>query len=335
MAKPVKLKSIEDIALACGVSISTVSRALNNEPGISSETRRKILEIARQQNFTPKSRKRPLVRSQLDLLVVVPEEEELAVNPFLNVSELLGAINESFRTERKRVEIITVDRFARYLDTERPGCDGILFAYRGVEEPLREKLRELRIPHIFLSRSFADDNYVSCNGLKGTLHLVELLIGTGHRRIGYFGNEGNYSNADRFRGYRLALAEAGMSAPAGMVFPDGSRPESIAKAAEFFASNKCDAVACFNDFQAVALINEFASMGVRVPADVSVTGFDDSPLSRVSRPPVTTIALPTFEMAFLAARWLRDNILNRLDRALRIEVDGTLILRKSVGKRKP
>ncbi|TAL36194.1 MAG: LacI family transcriptional regulator [Spirochaetes bacterium] len=333
MLKIKKLKSIEDIAVACGVSISTVSRALNNEPGISSKTRQKILKMAQEQNFTPRTRKRPLVRSQLDLMVVVPEEEELSANPFFNVSELLGAINESFRTERKRVEIITAENFAHYIDVERPGCDGILFAYRGIEEALRKRLRDRKIPHVFLSRSFADDNYVSCNGIKGVLQLVEHLLATGHRRIGYFGNEGNPNNADRLRGYRLALAESGTALPADLVFMNRGALDSCRPAAEFFAAKKCDAVACFNDFQAVTLINELAALGKRVPADVSVTGFDDSPLSRVSRPPVTTIALPTFEMAFLASRWLRDNILNRLDRSLRIEVDGTMVVRKSVRRK--
>jgi DNA-binding LacI/PurR family transcriptional regulator len=333
MAKTSRVRNIVDIAEKCGVSISTVSRALNNEPGISSRTRQKILKAAEQLKFTPKKRKRPRNRSNLDLMVVVPEQDELSVNPFFNVSELLGAINEAFRNEKKRIEIITVENFARFIDADRPDCDGILFAYRGVDDVLRRRLRSHEIPYIFLSRSIPDDNYVTCNNLKGVLGLVQYLAAHGHMKIGYFGNASNPNNADRLRGYRIGIAEAGVMNGGEVVFTGESSVEPAAGAAKFFIEHGCDAVACFNDYMAVSLINELNALGRNVPGDISVTGFDDSPLSRVSRPAVSTVALPTYEMAFLASRWLRDNIMNRMNRAIHIEVDGKMAIRESVRTR--
>ncbi len=334
MAKPSRVRNIVDVARKCGVSISTVSRALNNEPGISSRTRQRILKTAEELKFTPKKRKRPRNRSNLDLMVVVPEQDELSVNPFFNVPELLGAINEAFRNEKKRIEIITVENFALFIDADRPDCDGILFAYRDVDDTLRQRLRNHGIPYIFLSRSISDDNYVSCNNLKGVLRLVQYLAANGHNKIGYYGNASNPNNTDRLRGYRTGLTEAFAGCGKELEFIAVSPAEPVSGAARFFINRGCDAVVCFNDYMAIGLINELNAFGRRVPGDISVTGFDDSPLSRVTRPAVTTVALPTYEMAFLASRWLRDNIMNRINRTIHIEVDGTMVTRESVMKRR-
>ena len=109
-----RARRLEDIARRCGVSISSVSRVLNNEPGVSADTRRRVLAAAGQQEFRPRPRKRHLSRALLDLLVVIPEEEELSANPFLNISELAGAIGEAFRDEKKRIEVAPIGDFSRF-----------------------------------------------------------------------------------------------------------------------------------------------------------------------------------------------------------------------------
>ena len=328
-----KAKSIEDIAKECEVSASTVSRVLNNEPGISAETRQKVLKVVENHKFSLQKRKRPLKRSQLNLVIVVPEEEELSVNPFFNISELLGAINEAFQEEKKRVEVVSIVDFEGYIDEERPAIDGILLVYRSISEKVRNRMKDLNIPYIFLSRVFHDDNYVSCNYYKGTLDLATLLIENGHKRIGYLGNYSNPNNIDRYRGYKTALNEASLSHNEDFIYKADSLFSVNDEAAIFFINQKCDAVICFNDYMAINLINELQKQGKIIPDHISVTGFDDSPLSKVYKPAITTIQQPTFEMSFLASRWLRDNILNRKSRDLRIEVDGRLIRRESVVER--
>ncbi|MCU0843821.1 MAG: LacI family transcriptional regulator [Spirochaetes bacterium] len=322
---------LEDIAKRCGVSISSVSRVLNNEPGVSAETRKRILAAAGQHEFRPRSRKRHLTRSMLDLLVVIPEEEELSANPFLNISELVGAISEAFRAEKKRVEIAPIGDFLHSLGGEATGVDGVLFAYRSIGESERRKLVDLKIPYVFISRVIPGENYVSCNYFKSMLTLTRIMIESGHRRIGYLGNAGNPNNTDRCRGYTTAVREAGnldiMDLSVDSIFGVDE------KTARGCLEHGCDAVLCFNDYMAIGLINRLQGMGVSVPGDVSVTGFDDSPLRRVAVPLLTTVRQPTSEMAFLASRWLRDNILNRSNRRLCIEVEGEIVLGDSVRAR--
>lgn len=324
---------LEDIAQMCNLSISSVSRALNNEPGISSETRQKVLKIAEQHNFTPRKRKRPLTRSLLTLLIVIPEEEELSVNPFLNISELIGAINEAFQYDKKRVEVVSITDFETYIQEDVLDLDGIIIAYRNISDTAKKRMKELNIPYIFISRVCAAENYVSCNYYKGTLHLTKILIDSGHKRIGYFGNKANPMNLERFRGYSTALFEAGFDLhqiKENYVLMLDSMFKIGRKEAAFFIKQQCDAVICFNDYMAINLSNELIASGIKIPEDLSLTGFDDSPLRKVYKPLMTTIRQPTFEMGFLASRWLRDNILNRKSRELHIEVDGKYLEGESI-----
>jgi LacI family transcriptional regulator len=111
----------------------------------------------------------------------------------------------------------------------------------------------------------------------------------------------------------------------GIILEVGSINEVDGATARFFIERGCDAVICFNDNFAIRMITELNGMGVSVPDDISITGFDDSPARRVFRPLITTISLSTFDLCFFASRWLRDNILHRETRELRLEVDGTLL----------
>lgn len=333
MGKTSTSKTLEDIAKKCDVSISSVSRVLNNEPGVSADTRTRVLQVAEEYNYTPQKRKRPLTRSKLEILVVVPEEEELSVNPFLNIPELVSAISEAFREEKKRIEIVSIKDFENIQKEDLYITDGVLIAYRDVSTPLRELMRSQEIPYVFLSRCISDENYVVCNSYKGMLKICQHLIDTGHNTIGYLGNKSNLNNADRHRGYATAILEAGLRYNVNLVHDVESIYDVDSTAAEYFIQQGCDAIVSFNDYMAIRLINELAGAGKKIPEEISVTGFDDSPLRKVYKPLLTTIRQPMYEMGFLASRWLRDNILYKSNRMLKIEVEGELLKADSVQKR--
>ncbi|MBN1531289.1 MAG: LacI family DNA-binding transcriptional regulator [Spirochaetes bacterium] len=326
--------NLETIARRCNVSLSTVSRVLNNKPGIAAETRQRILEVAEEYGFVLQRRKRPLARSELIIVLVIPEEEELSVNPFLNITELIGSINEAFPREKKRIEVIASPDSGAFGTGGAPRADGVILAYRAMPEGMRSHVAKMGIPCIYLSRLIADQNYVSCNWFKGTLALGEHLIAVGHRTIGYLGNGPNPNNIDRLRGYRAALEEGGIPFREELVVNAPSILAVDRAVATTFSGRGCDAVICFNDYMALNLINELNAAGLSVPGDLSVTGFDDSPLRRVYKPLLTTIRQPIYDMGFLASRWLRDNILNRRSRPLRAEIDGTLLAGESVRDRR-
>jgi len=332
--KKKKNGTLEDIARLCSLSVSSVSRVLNNEPGVSASTRKRVLETAQELQYIPRKRKRPLTRSMLNLVVVVPEERELSENPFFNIPELLGAINEAFMEEKKRVEVVSITDFQAYVDNDIQEIDGIILAYRSVEVDVRERFQQQGIPYIFLSRMIEGENYIACNCYKAFVDLGKHLVDLGHQRIGYLGNSGNPNNIDRYRGYHTALFEAEMNDSDEAVI---NRQDIFAvdrACAEYFIERSCDAVMCFNDYMAIGLIHQLDELGISVPDGISITGFDDSPLRKVFRPRLTTVKQPTYAMGFLASRWLRDNILNRSHRSLRVEVDGKLLVGESAPSRR-
>lgn len=323
MKKGDKMTRLEDIATRCGVSVSTVSRVLNNAPGISTEVRRRVLEVAQAHDFTVQKRRRSLSRTQLKLMIVIPDEREIAVNPFFDMTELLNAINAVFVEDWKQIEVITFTQFRAGAHAKSLHADGIILAFGTIDRDTAAFLEHKSIPFVFLNRT--ERNYVANNNYKGMLRLGEYLAEKGKRRIGYLGCRLSPINRDRFRGYLTAQYENPHRFERDLVYEvdaiDGIGSESAA----FFLDRGCEAVMCFNDNFAIRLIGELTRMGKNVPGDLSITGFDDAPMRRIFRPLITTISLSTYEMGFYAARWLKDNIVNRSSRSLKLEVEGELL----------
>ncbi|MCP4132076.1 MAG: LacI family transcriptional regulator [bacterium] len=318
--------TLEDMAKLCDVSTSTVSRVLNNEPGISQETRERVQKIAGEHKFMLQKRKRPLARSQLTLVIVIPDEAEMAVNPFYNISELLNAINSVFADEKKTIEIISISDYIKSVESrELSKVDGTILAFSTIDSDIKQYLKSNNIPYIFLNRILENENYISCNNFRGMVHLGEYLASRGHSRIGYLGYRKIPINKDRYRGYSVVCLEQMGTVNEKLITSVDSIEEVTAETARFFIKNKCDAVMCFNDNFAVRLINEMQILGKKVPGDISVTGFDNTPMRKLFKPEITTVNLSTYDMGFFAARWLRENILRKECREIRMEIDGHFI----------
>lgn len=326
------VKTLHDIAEICHVSISTVSRVLNHEPGISRQTVQRVMEVVGRYNFSPSKRRRPLSRSQLRLLLVVPDASVTHDNPFFDIGELLRSVGGVFSREKKTIETRSFSELSGGDRLTLGSADGVIFAFGQVEQPVRDLLHDTGTPYIFLNRVVDDDNYVSCNHYKGTLRLRQHLAARGYARVGYLGCSTIPVNADRTRGYLVGTLEAAGSLDRSLITDVASVGDITGQTVRHFVDRGCDAVMCFNDNFAIRFIRQLSETGGSVPDDMAVTGFDDSPLRRVFSPSITTMSLSTFEMGFFAARWLRDNIQHRESRKIQLEVNGTLIVGHSTSR---
>jgi DNA-binding LacI/PurR family transcriptional regulator len=313
--------TLADIAARCGVSASTVSRVLNNAPGISGDVRQKVIESLQGHDFSHRRRKRHLSRTQLRILIVIPDTDQTSANPFFAMTELMSSINSVFDGDWKTVEVTGYNGLSEKMLKKDIYADGVIFAFGSARKALLEMLDLKEIPYVFLNRT--EGNYVSCNNFKGMLKLAGFLISKGKKSIGYLGYPDNPVNNDRLRGYSSAMMESGLFNSAFIRNVKGI--DGISDADARFYLKKCDAVMCFNDNFAIRLISEINRLGKTVPGDISITGFDDSPMRKLFRPLITTVSLSTYEMGFYAARWLKDNIVNKTNRTLRLEVEGELI----------
>ena len=324
-----KINTMGEIARLSGVSISTVSRVLNNAPGISDDTRGRVLEIASSHNFIPQKRKRHINRSIITLTIVVPDAQQIETNPFFNMGELINSINNAFQHERKQIETLTFSELGKWIERNGTHTDGVIFAFGDITAGVKEYIREKEIPHIFLNRTLEGENYISCNNFKGMLRLGKYLFSRGYNRIGYLGCSTIPVNEDRLRGYYTAILEKGKINDK-LVYIVESIEDINTEVARFFINNECDAIMVFNDSFAIRLITALSEIGKKVPHDIAITGFDNSPMRKLFKPSITTISLSTYEMGFLAGRWLRDNIQHRQARTLRLEVNGSLVEGDSV-----
>ncbi len=313
--------TLADIASRCGVSVSTVSRVLNNAPGISGDVRQKVIESLQEHDFSPKKRKRHMSRTQLRILIVIPDTDQTSANPFFAMTELMSSINSVFDGTWKTIEVICYNELSEAMLRKDIHADGVIFAFGSAQKTLLHKLELKEIPYVFLNRT--EGNYVSCNNFKGMLKLAGYLISKGKKSIGYLGYPDNPVNKDRLRGYTLAMMESGIFNSELIRNAKGLYGISDADARCYLKN--CDAVMCFNDNFAISLISEINRLGKSVPADISITGFDDSPMRKLFRPLITTVSLSTYEMGFYAARWLKDNIVHKTNRTLRLEIEGELI----------
>jgi len=260
-------------------------------------------------------------RTQLRILIVIPDTDQTSANPFFAMTELMSSINSVFDGDWKTVEVTGYNGLSETMFKKDIHADGVIFAFGSAQKALLEKLEKKEIPYVFLNRT--EGNYVSCNNFKGMLKLAGYLTSKGKRSIGYLGYPDNPVNRDRLIGYSSAMMESGIFNKE--FIRNSAGVDGISDADAQFFLKKCDAVMCFNDNFAIRLISGINRLGKSVPGDISITGFDDSPMRKLFRPLITTVSLSTYEMGFYAARWLKDNIVHKTNRTLRLEVEGELL----------
>jgi DNA-binding LacI/PurR family transcriptional regulator len=310
-----------DVATLAGVSRTTVSFVLNarTDVKIPAETRRRVLDAAEQLAYHPHAPARQLAggRSHVIALVLRQSPEQIAGDAVL--AETLRGLAAAARSGgfRVMVEPLAPDgpdaTYAALLRAQH--ADGLVISGPRVDDPdLLELVRD-GFP-IVLQGALPDVDVTSVDvdNIAGARGAVEHLISLGHRRIACITNAPLVYTAaqERLTGYRDALRAAGIDAPAELVgeaaFDAASGHAAMAK---LLARTTFDAVFAASDVVALGAIGALREAGLRVPADISIVGFDDIPLAAYFDPPLTTVRLPAFELGQAAGRALLERIADR------------------------
>lgn len=327
--------TIKDIARAVGVSHTTVSRALRDSEEINPETRARIRAVAESMGYRPNPVARALQGRRTQTLGVVvtrlsdPFHTEV-VQGIEKVAQahgyglLLSLSHEDPAKERAIVEMLAAKQ-----------VDGIIVAASRLGSRYLPLLEALRIP-IVLINSHQTGPYVysvATDNVHGGYLATRYLIDLGHRAIAYIGNRrGGRSNQDRYRGYRQALREVGLSPrPEWVVKGDGRVGAGEAAMRRLLeVSPRPTAVFCYNDLTAIGALRAAVQAGIRVPEDLSIIGFDGLEEGSYVFPALTTVAQPRQQLGRLAAEMLLE-ILNGRPSPRRILLQGTLLERASCG----
>ena len=338
--EPSRQPSIKDIARLARVSHPTVSRALQNSPLVNAETAAKIRKIAEDAGYRVSAVARGLVtrRTRTIGLVVTTVDDPFASEVTSGIEEIandrLYAVilaNSHADPERER-------RVVQELAERR--VDGIIVTSSRVGALYLPLLKELEVPIVLVNDQYPGEfvHSVMIANREGTRAATEHLIGLGHRRIAYLGDRNGYqSDAERLAGYKEALAQAGIGFAPELVVEGDGMPEAAIEAMDALLQLKHppSAVVCYNDMSALGAMRAIRARGLRVPDDVSVTGFDDLFFAAYLTPALTTVRQPMRRMGQMAMEnlfKLMSGLTSGPDSVAQIRVEAELIVRGSTGK---
>ena len=281
--------TIKDVARAAGVSPSTVCRALSTPELVRAETRERVQRSAAELDYSPNRAARGLITGRTgNLGLIVPD----LGNPFF--PGVVKGIQARAREADYAVFLADTDEDpaaeAQLVRTLAKQVDGIVLCSPRMSEQELRGVAALT-PVVLLNRRVGRLPAITFDNVDGMRQAVTHLTALGHRRIAYVaGPRASWSNRERVRGLRLAIAAAGAELiEVGPVQPqfDGG----VAAADQVLAAG-VTAVIAYNDVIALGLLSRLNARGIAVPAVISVLGFDDIALSAMVHPSLTTVGLP-------------------------------------------
>jgi len=297
---------IEDVAAAAGVSMKTVSRVLNNEPNVRDEMRQRVMKAVEKLQYRPNLSARSLAGQRSYVIALVYN------NPSRNyLMEIQSGMLDACRDNHYNLVLAPVgtpkQRKAEDLKVvfEHFAPDGVVLIPPLTDDPpVLEFLEQHDVPFACIAPKHPQDRIgVSMDETAAVLELMEGLIAQGHRRIAHIkGPPAHGACQWRFKGYRDALRKAGLDVDEELVVQGAFSYESGIEAGNRLLDLKRPPTAIFaaNDDMAAGVIRAACERGLAVPRDISVCGFDDTPIARHIYPALTTVRQPTSEMGRLA-----------------------------------
>lgn len=297
MQEPKRQSSgLERIAELAGVSRSTVSRVLNNDPNVKDSTRDRVLATVEQERFVPNRAARGLAMGRTGMIGIVMSVDfgNFFSDPFFGA--LLQATYDAARQHELVLSLWMPDgpNDRNTIDQVTSGSmlDGVVMAAENAHDPIVHALSESQKPFVLLGRSatHTDVSFVDVDNRGAAREATAHLAGLGRTRIATIaGPEFSVAGTDRLDGYHDALADAGLPADPALVADGGFTAHGAADAVRAILPAKPDAIFAASDVMAIAAMTELESQGLRVPEDVAVVGFDDLPAARELTPPLTTV----------------------------------------------
>lgn len=332
-----KITSLQDLADLAGVSRATASRALSDNPVISEKTRKKLQALARKHNYAVNRQARDFRLQRTSVIAVVfmldVRSKQHMSDPFF--LDMLGGIADSL-AEHDYDLLLAHAPISNVADLRQGRVlrqsDGIIFIGQGEQHAQLNELARGDKPIVVWGHPVADKHYtvVGSDNFMGGYTATQHLLEQGRRQIAFFGNTENPENAARFEGYRQAQQDHGVTPDPGLRVDVPFDMQSAGAAIrDFFSESgaKPDAVMCVSDVMALAAQSTFRELGLRVPEDIAVVGYDDISLAAYGSPPLTTVSQSIHE----AGRILVETVLGliRGEPVSDTLLPSTLVVRKS------
>jgi LacI family transcriptional regulator len=329
--------TITDVASEAGVHPSTVSRVLNGHAGstIREATRERVLAAAEVLGYRPSALARSLrLKRTLTLGMLVPD----ITNPFF--SSIIKGAEDAARERGYNLILCNSEdqpeREAAYLLLLRERqVDGVLIASSQMADETIEGLRADSFPFVLVNRAAQDgeDLAVVVDNHAAAVEVVAHLAALGHRRVGHIaGPQNTTTGRDRREGYEAGVRAHGLAdEPALVVEADAFSEDAGDRALGIMLAGPAQPTAVFaaNDLIAVGMLQRLRRIGVRVPDDLSIVGFNDIPLAGLLEPALTTVRVPQLAMGVAGAHLLIDRLEGRPIGEIRLTLPTELVIRAS------
>ena len=336
-----KSLTIRDIAKMAKVSHMTVSRALHNDPRVREETKKRILELVNKLNYRPDARARTFVTKKSNLIGLVVSDIS---NPFY--AELARGIEDKAHEKGYNVIFCSTDnkpgRMETYVNLMMDAAvDGFIFASVRLHEPVVERLIAERFPLVLVNRKLKGEayNYVVLNNVQGAYEITEHLVNLDYKKIAIITGTLNLSTGlDRLKGYQQALKDHGIKFNENHVIQGPFARETGYDGAKRLLTmqDKPEAIFGGNDYIAMGVIDAVEELGVHIPGDIALVGFDDTEFASNQRIRLTTVSQRKYEMGNLGVQILIDYIERKeTDYTHKVILEPRLILRESCGQKLP
>jgi LacI family transcriptional regulator len=331
--------TLEDIAKQAGVSRSTVSRVVNDDPNVSDSVRTKVQEVIHSTGYHPHAAARSLAshRSWMIGLVLPRTVSSFFTDPYFprltqGVAQACNQHNYTlglFLLDTKEDEKRILPRISH-----KGLLDGILLQTAQMDDKLIDRLINSDFPVVIAGRPFNSNgiSYIDVDNINAAHSAVCHLIQLGNRRIGTItGRLNGTVGIDRKEGYIQAITEQGWDVEEGLIVLGDFTEISGYSAMKKLLPLKPEAVFAASDTMAMGAIRAVHEAGLRVPEDIAFVGFDDLPIASQSDVKLTTIHQPIFQFGAKAVDTLIDLIENGIKPSRRIIMDTELIIRESCG----
>lgn len=325
--------SMKDVSIACGVSIATVSKALNGQKDVSAVTRENILRVAKKMGYFPNSAARALKTnhsSNIGVLFVDESRSGLTHDYFANVLDSLKRTAEErgyditfINTSKTRENRMSYLEHCRYR-----GFDGVIIACVDFYAPEVHELATSDIPVVTVDFVFDGVSAITSDNVKGISDLVHYVYNKGHRRIAYIHGSDSDVTRRRISSFKKVTEELGLSIPEEYFREAAYRDTTIARKETEKLLDLPNPPTCIfypDDFAAFGGMRAIQERELRIPEDISVVGYDGIRLARHIKPKLTTLRQDTELLGQLAAQRLIDMIED-----VEVETDVPVVVRGSV-----
>lgn len=309
--------TIRDISEKCGVSVSTVSKALNGYTDISAETLELIRRTAKEMGYLPNSAARALKTNRSNNIGVLFVDKTMSGLTHEYFSHVLNSLKVEAESLGYDITFISSNigklgmsytEHARYRT-----CDGVVIASVSFDDPAVIELVRSDIPTVTIDHVFDGRASVVSDNVKGISDLVNYIYSKGHRKIAFIHGEDTSVTRNRIASFYKTCSELGITVPEDYVrsaIYHDPKSSGIATKALLALKDRPTCIMYPDDYSYLGGMTELEKQGLSVPRDISTVGYDGIGLSRMLRPKLTTLHQNTEELGRVAARKLISQIEN-------------------------